>query len=56
MKNLLLATEDSMTEEMNANTLEQYDSMDGPSEEEAYLQGELCIPLNHGMSSGPEAQ
>ena len=27
-------------EDRSANTLEQYDSIDGPSEEEAYLQGE----------------
>ncbi|KAH9856633.1 inositol hexakisphosphate-domain-containing protein [Lenzites betulinus] len=41
-------------EERGANTLEQYDSIDGPSEEEAYLQGEykvilqLVSVLSHG--------
>ncbi|KAI8980087.1 inositol hexakisphosphate-domain-containing protein [Trametes punicea] len=32
-------------EERSANALEQYDSMDGPSEEEAYLQGEYKVIL-----------
>ncbi|KAI0360175.1 hypothetical protein OH77DRAFT_1394828 [Trametes cingulata] len=41
-------------EDQNANALEQYDSIDGPSEEEAYLQGEykvilqLVSVLSHG--------
>ncbi|CDO71831.1 hypothetical protein BN946_scf184939.g55 [Trametes cinnabarina] len=32
-------------EDQNTNVLEQYDSMDGPSEEEAYLQGEYKVIL-----------
>ncbi|KAI0635643.1 inositol hexakisphosphate-domain-containing protein [Trametes polyzona] len=41
-------------EDQSANALEQYDSIDGPSEEEAYLQGEykvilqLVSVLSHG--------
>ena len=31
-------------EEQSEYALEQYDSIDGPSEEEAYLQGQLCVP------------
>ena len=32
--------EDSFVEEQSNNGLDQYDSIDGPSEEEAYLQGD----------------
>lgn len=35
--------EDSFQEEQSANGLEQYDSIDGPSEEEAYLQGNTAL-------------
>lgn len=34
-------------EDRSANALEQYDSIDGPSEEEAYLQGELFSVRRH---------
>ncbi|KAI0330242.1 hypothetical protein GY45DRAFT_1323965 [Cubamyces sp. BRFM 1775] len=46
--------EELLEDEQNAHALEQYDSMDGPSEEEAYLQGEyktilqLVSVLSHG--------
>ncbi|KAI0707157.1 inositol hexakisphosphate-domain-containing protein [Earliella scabrosa] len=46
--------EDSFVEEQSNNGLDQYDSIDGPSEEEAYLQGEykvilqLVSVLSHG--------
>ncbi|KAI9061062.1 hypothetical protein FKP32DRAFT_1576534 [Trametes sanguinea] len=38
--------EDALNDEdQNTNALEQYDSIDGPSEEEAYLQGEYKVIL-----------
>ncbi len=33
-------------EDQSAKALDQYDSIDGPSEEEAYLQGELWLELS----------
>ncbi|TFK90507.1 hypothetical protein K466DRAFT_660775 [Polyporus arcularius HHB13444] len=49
------AAEESFSEQIqNANALEHYDAMDGPSEEEAYLEGEykvilqLVSVLSHG--------
>ena len=35
--------EETLQAEEQANALDQYDSIDGPSEEEAYLQGERCF-------------
>ncbi|KAH9945040.1 inositol hexakisphosphate-domain-containing protein [Epithele typhae] len=45
-------------EERNAHSLDQYDSIDGPSEEEAYLQGEykVILQLVSVMSHGKLAK